>query len=146
MTSAEAKANLEREVLAAGLRENKAVLKGVLAIVEVSKQLRVMTKEAEIKRADIQRLDQGIRDKELQKASSVMEVAVMINDLRTQAEGQDRIPMDRVFIDEGDLVQGFRDTLADLSLKLRYLYCYDTYDQPTMPFINLTNRYANNNH
>mgnify|MGYP000098893460 CR=1 FL=1 len=124
-----AKSRLETQVLTPEIRENKQVVKGVVSVVDMTKAIRSITKELEVRRAEVERLEDQLQEKDKLRNQSLRDLGMLIRDMQNQVlEEEPRA--EQIFLGEGQEVENYRREIGEVVKILRFLYCFDPIEQP----------------
>lgn len=128
-----AKQIVEAQVLPANIRNNKEVVKGVIDITEMNKQVDILEREIQMHELEIQRIARILRERQAEREQLVFSAAVLIDQLRNQNEGG-RANLNEIFID-GEPENGGQNqrriALGEVISMLKFTYIVD-------PLSNLT--------
>lgn len=115
-----AKRHMENYILNAEVRRNKDVVKGINKISDIEKNLKVIRKELEKRRQDMDRLTDHREEAAQQKDLTAL--AILICDL----SNQDGIDVDRIFMDGAEQANE-RLTVLEMVRMLRLIYLKDNF-------------------
>ena len=106
------------------IRSNKQMMHLIEKVVEEFRRISIMRKELAVKRAEIQRIEAALAEKQAEQQKDLMSSALLIINLR---DNRDEFPnLDDLFIEgnEGN-VQQARQTVTEAVRMLKFIYCVD---------------------
>lgn len=123
------------------IRQNKTTLKSLATIIDLTKQLQGLNKEIQAKRAELDRIQALLVEKDHQREQATAEAALMLNQALTEGDENRRIGLDRIFLEEDNQVfQEFRGGLGEVIRRLKFVYHLDILDPLPAEFRDLVHR------
>lgn len=134
-----AKGRMEAFLMADNVRANQNVIKLVGKIVDSFRHSQVLEKEIRSKTAEIERIQTQLDTKRAEISNSVLSTSLLIINLSQEEQMAD---VDRLFIEGDDQHERQRQTVADVSRLLRFVYATDPLREQNPDFINEVNMRA----